>query len=123
MRILFIGDVFADVGRRVLSERLAPLIREHGVDCCIANAENAAGGHGLTSNLVRKLRKYGVDVITGGNHSFSFPDNDASFMDEPFVLRPLNFPPGNVGHGSTLFTLADGRQVGVVQPPGTHLPP
>lgn len=114
MRVLFVGDVFADVGRRVLAERLASLMEEKGVDCCIANGENAAGGHGLTGNLAQKLRKYGVSVITGGNHSFAFPDKDRSFMNEPHILRPLNFPPDNVGHGSTVFTLADGRSLGVV---------
>ena len=114
MKILFIGDVFADIGRRVLAERLAPLITERGIDCCIANGENAAGGHGLTGNLAKKLRKYGVAAITGGNHSFTFPDNDSSFMKEPHILRPLNFPSGNIGHGSTIVTLPDGRTVGIV---------
>jgi 2',3'-cyclic-nucleotide 2'-phosphodiesterase len=114
MRILFIGDVFASIGRRVLSQRLAPLLKERGIDCCIANGENAAGGHGLTGKLVKRLRKYGVSVITGGNHSFNIPDPDRSFMDLPYVLRPLNFPPGNIGHGSTLHTLDDGRTIGVV---------
>ena len=52
MKILFIGDVFADIGRRVLAERLTPLIAERGVDCCIANGENAAGGHGMTGTAV-----------------------------------------------------------------------
>ncbi len=114
MKILFVGDVFADIGRRVLSERLESLIAEQGVDCCIANGENAAGGHGMTGNLARKMRKYGVAAITGGNHSFTFPDNDPSFMNEPHILRPLNYPPGNIGHGSTLLTLPDGRTVGIV---------
>lgn len=114
MNILFVGDVFADIGRRVLAERLAPLIAERGIDCCIANGENAAGGHGLTGNVAKKLRTFGVNAITGGNHSFTFPDNDPSFMGEPQILRPLNFPPGNVGHGSAVITLPDGRMVGIV---------
>ncbi|MBN1128456.1 MAG: TIGR00282 family metallophosphoesterase [Chitinispirillaceae bacterium] len=114
MRILFVGDIFATIGRRVLSERLAALMAERQIDCCIANGENAAGGHGLTGRLANKLRKYGVHLITGGNHSFSIPDNDRSFMDLPWVLRPLNFPPGNIGHGSTLYTLDDGKTIGVV---------
>jgi 2',3'-cyclic-nucleotide 2'-phosphodiesterase len=114
MRILFIGDVFADTGRRVLADKLEALIRERRVDCCIANAENTAGGRGLTANLAKKLRKYGVDIITGGNHSFTIPDNDSSFMNEPYILRPLNYPPGNIGHGSALITLDNGQRIGVV---------
>jgi len=114
MKILFIGDIFGNVGRRVLAERLPAIAREHSVDVCIGNGENVSGGRGMTKNLFRKLRKYGLDVITGGNHSFSVDDNDYSFMEEPISLRPLNFPPANLGHGSTLFTLTDGRSIGVV---------
>jgi metallophosphoesterase (TIGR00282 family) len=114
MKILFIGDIFGNVGRRVLAERLPGLVCEHGIDVCVGNGENISGGRGMTKNLFRKLRKYGLDVVTGGNHSFSVDDKDYSFMEEPVSLRPLNFPPANLGHGSTLFTLSDGRSVGVV---------
>jgi metallophosphoesterase (TIGR00282 family) len=114
MRILFIGDIFGNMGRRVLAERLPSLIQEKNIELCIANAENMAGGRGLTGNLFKKLKKYGVNVITGGNHSFSFPDFDSSFMNIPEVLRPLNYPSGNVGHGTTIYTLENGKMVGVV---------
>ncbi|NLW29975.1 MAG: TIGR00282 family metallophosphoesterase [Fibrobacter sp.] len=114
MRILFIGDIFGNTGRRVLAQRLQSLIKENSIDVCIANGENAAGGRGLTSNIFKKLRKYGVHIVTGGNHSFSIPDNEYSFLDTPTVLRPLNYPPGNIGHGSTVFELGDGRTIGVI---------
>jgi metallophosphoesterase (TIGR00282 family) len=114
MKILFIGDIFGNIGRRVLAERLPGLALEHGADVRVGNGENVSGGRGMTKNLFRKLRKYGLNVITGGNHSFSVADNDYSFMSEPISLRPLNFPPSNLGHGSTLFTLPDGRSIGVV---------
>ena len=114
MKILFISDIFGNAGRRILSERLPSLIKENSVDVCIGNGENAAGGRGLTGNLFKKFRKYGFNVITGGNHSFSIPDNDLSFMENPHVLRPHNFPPGNIGKGSTIFELADGRKIGVL---------
>ena len=114
MKILFIGDIFGDLGRRVLSARLASIIEARKIDLCIANGENTAGGRGLTSNIVKKLRKYGVSVVTGGNHSFTIPDNDLSVMELPFVLRPLNFPPQNIGHGSTLHVLDNSLRVGIV---------
>ena len=114
MRVLFIGDIFGNLGRRILAERLKKIVEEKGIDLCIGNGENVAGGRGLTGNLAKKLRKYGVNVITGGNHSFSIPDNDITFMDEPWVLRPHNFPPGNIGRGFTVFTLPDGRKAGVI---------
>ncbi|MDR2693730.1 MAG: TIGR00282 family metallophosphoesterase [Chitinispirillales bacterium] len=118
MKILFIGDIFGNVGRRVLAERLPDLAREHAVDVCVGNGENVSGGRGMTKNLFRKLRKYGIDVVTGGNHSFSVDDNDYSFMNEPVSLRPLNYPEGNLGHGITVFTLEDGRRLGVVNAMG-----
>jgi 2',3'-cyclic-nucleotide 2'-phosphodiesterase len=114
MRILFIGDIFGSIGRRVLADRLPSLLSDNAVDVCIANAENAAGGRGLTGNIFKKLRKYGVEVATGGNHSFSIPDTAYRFMEQPNVLRPLNYPPGNIGSGSTLFTLEDGRKLGII---------
>jgi metallophosphoesterase (TIGR00282 family) len=114
MRILFIGDIFGNVGRRILASRLSAIIAENSIDVCVGNGENVSGGRGMTKNLFRKLRKYGLNVITGGNHSFSVDDKDYSFMDEPAVLRPLNYPPKNLGHGSTIFTLSDGRNIGVI---------
>ena len=114
MKILFIGDIFGNTGRRVLAERLPSLIKEQHIDLCVGNGENAAGGRGLTFNLYKKLRKYGVQIVTGGNHSFSIPDNDIKFMDTAEVLRPLNYPPGNFGRGSLIHELEDGRKVGVV---------
>ncbi len=114
MRILFIGDIFGSVGRRVLAERLPSIITERGIELCIANAENAAGGRGCTVNILNKLRKYGVQVVTGGNHSFANKDLYNAFSTDTALLRPLNYPPGNVGSGAALYTLQDGRKAGIV---------
>ena len=65
MRILFIGDVFGSIGRRVLAENLKDIIAEYKTDICIANGENAAGGKGVTLNIYKKLRRYGVDHFAG----------------------------------------------------------
>jgi hypothetical protein len=114
MRILFCGDVFGNLGRRILAERLPSLLVEKAIDVCIANAENAAGGKGLTHNIYRKLLKYGVQVVTGGNHSFANQDCFKDLQSESNLLRPLNFPEGNIGKGTTIFELIDGRKIGVV---------
>jgi 2',3'-cyclic-nucleotide 2'-phosphodiesterase len=103
MNILFIGDVFGTVGRHVLVHRLPSLLEENKIDLCIANGENAAGGTGITGNIFKKLRKYGVHAVTGGNHSFTYAESEAKEFAYPELLRPANFPPGNIGHGSTLF--------------------
>ncbi len=114
MRIFFVGDVFGNLGKRVLAHRLPSFLAEHAIDVCIANGENAAGGKGITHNLIGKFRKFGVNVITGGNHSFANIDAFDDFAKDPFVLRPHNFPPGNIGKGIALYSLPDGRAIGIV---------
>lgn len=114
MNILFVGDVFGSIGRRVLAERLDSLKMEHSIDLCIANGENSAGGIGITVNTAKKLRKYGVDIITGGNHSFAHTDKESELGELDWLLRPLNVPPGNPGKGYLIHTLPDGRMVGVL---------
>ncbi|MBD3419756.1 MAG: metallophosphoesterase [Chitinivibrionales bacterium] len=112
MKILFIGDVFGNTGRRILSQFLGSLRSEHTIDICIANGENAAGGKGLTGNLYKKLRSHGVDVLTGGNHSFT-SDNALDNQSWP-VLRPFNFPPGNIGRGHIILQIEGGRQIAIL---------
>jgi 2',3'-cyclic-nucleotide 2'-phosphodiesterase len=114
MRILFIGDVFGNLGKRVLAERLPSLLKEHSVEVCIANGENVAGGNGLTHNLICKLRKFGVNIITGGNHSFANADAFDDFINDPYVLRPHNFPPGNIGKGTAVYSLPNGQSLGIL---------
>lgn len=114
MRILFIGDIFGTVGRHILLRRLDSLRRECEADVCIGNGENVAGGVGITGNLVRKLHHYGIEVITGGNHSFTHVNSDRMLFDSPHHIRPLNYPPGNPGFGTTVYELPDGRRVGVI---------
>ncbi len=114
MRILFIGDVFGDIGRRVLAEHLPSINDEYKPDVVIANGENCAGGRGITINYAKKLRKYGVDIITGGNHSNAqmeiFEDEEMNVK----VLRPSNISGMKRGKGHTIFTLSDGRTLGVL---------
>jgi hypothetical protein len=108
MKILFIGDIFGNTGKRVLAQRREKLLEERSIDVCIA------GGKGITHNLLKKLYKFGVNVITGGNHSLACPDSYDDYGSDPFLLRPYNLPPGNIGKGTAIFTLADGRKIGVV---------
>lgn len=107
MRILFIGDIFGRPGRTIVREQLAALVKEHSVDLCIANGENAAGGFGITPQIVEEFFDLGIDVITTGNHVWDKRElvdyfNDA--VDEPYsparrVLRPANYPAGTPGVG------------------------
>jgi 2',3'-cyclic-nucleotide 2'-phosphodiesterase len=114
MRVLCVCDVFGSVGRRVLAHRLVSLRKERNIDVCIANGENAAGGIGITDNVRGKLLKYGVDIITGGNHSFAHIGTEPELYTREFLLRPHNMPPGNPGTGVCSLRLDDGRVISVL---------
>ena len=102
MNILFIGDIFASGGRGIVAENLNRLISEHRIDLAIANAENSAGGFGITPLIAEELLSLGLDVLTGGNHSFDKREIHDYFDHQPRLLRPANYPPGLPGSG--LFT-------------------
>ncbi|OGJ93099.1 MAG: hypothetical protein A2350_04465 [Candidatus Raymondbacteria bacterium RifOxyB12_full_50_8] len=87
---------------------------EYAIDVCVANGENCSGGRGITKNLITKLRRFGVNVVTSGNHIWDNKDGVEAFATEPFLLRPLNYPAGNPGCGSCMYTLEDGRTIGVI---------
>jgi metallophosphoesterase (TIGR00282 family) len=107
LQILFIGDIFGRPGRNVVREHLAPLLKEHAVDLCIANGENAAGGFGLTPAIAEEFFDLGIDVITTGNHVWDKRELVEYFnaaVNEPYsparrVLRPANYPLGTPGVG------------------------
>ncbi|MBR5134793.1 MAG: TIGR00282 family metallophosphoesterase [Clostridia bacterium] len=102
MRILCIGDVVASVGCQKLAERLPAIKRQYHVDVCIVNGENAADGNGLTPTAFRMLMDSGADVVTGGNHSFRRREMYDLYDENPFVLRPANFPSSVPGHGACM---------------------
>lgn len=99
MKILFIGDIFASGGRGIVAENLNRLISEHKIDLAIANAENSAGGFGITPLIAEELLSLGLDVLTGGNHSFDKREIHDYYEHQPRLLRPANYPPGLPGQG------------------------
>jgi 2',3'-cyclic-nucleotide 2'-phosphodiesterase len=113
-RILFCGDLVGSAGRRALLALLPELRERHDPTFVLANAENVAGGFGITPALARELLGGGVDVITLGNHAYRrreiYPYLDA----EPRILRPANYLHGQPGHGHTIVTGDDGVRLAVV---------
>src|SRR6201996_6040474 len=99
MNILFIGDIFASGGRGIVADNLNRLITEHKIDLAIANAENSAGGFGITPLIAEELLSLGLDVLTGGNHSFDKREIQDYFGTQDRLLRPANYPPGLPGQG------------------------
>src|ERR1700761_8018756 len=91
VRILFVGDVVGGLGRRTLLELLPRLRERHAAQFVVVNAENAAGGLGITSKIARELFTAGVDVITLGNHTYRHKEVYPYLDQEPRILRPANF--------------------------------
>ena len=118
MRLLFVGDVHGKPGRRILRERLPRLRSRFGAQLVIANGENAAGGAGINAGVIEEILAAGVDVVTGGNHTWQQRDAYELLDAEPRLLRPLNFPPGTPGRGATVATARNGIRVGVVNAQG-----
>ncbi len=98
-----IGDINGKAGRRAVRELLPIIKKKYDIDFCIANAENAAGGFGLTADISSKLFSYGIDVITMGNHTWDNKELEKFIDSELRILRQLNYPPGNPGCGSVIL--------------------
>ena len=94
MLILVIGDIIGRPGRQAMHEFLPALRQKYALDLVIANAENAAGGFGLTPEIARELLGAGVDVLTSGNHIWAQKEIIPCLDSEMPVLRPLNYPQG-----------------------------
>lgn len=108
MNILFIGDIFASGGRGIVAENLNSLISELKVDLAIANAENSAGGFGITPLIAEELLALGLDVLTGGNHSFDKREIQDYMGHQPRLLRPANYPDGLPGTGVLIAKARNG---------------
>ncbi len=114
LNLLFIGDVVGRPGRAAVQSRLPDLVERYQIDFTVANAENAAGGLGVTPGVAEELLAARVDVLTTGNHVWRHREFVEFAEHEPRVLRPANFPPGTPGRGSGLFPACDLGTVGVL---------
>ena len=124
VKILFIGDVVGSPGRKAVTELVPVLRARHRLDVVIANGENSAGGSGITPETAADLFAAGVDVITSGDHLWDQKEVSVLLTNEPRFVRPLNYPPGSPGQGSTTHRLSDGRLLAVINLQGrTFMPP
>lgn len=114
LKILFIGDIVGSPGRAAVKAIVGRMRKERGIDAVIANAENSAGGSGITPRTARDLFQSGCDVLTSGDHIWRRPEVIEVLNREMTVLRPANFPKNTPGHGSTVFKTAGGALIGVV---------
>lgn len=113
LRVLCLGDVVGRPGRQILHQKLPSLVKQRNIDLVIANAENIAGGSGITANLFHKIRSYGVDVITLGDHAFRKADIITTLNTSDRIIRPANLSAQAAGSGFTVVTTPAGISVAV----------
>ena len=114
MRVLFVGDIVGAPGRLIVRDRLADVVSQRQIDLVIANGENSASGFGITPRIADELLKDGIDVLTGGNHSWDRKEILEYLPHEPRLLRPANFPEGNPGSGMYVGTAKNGVKFAVL---------
>src|SRR5271165_66141 len=92
MNIRFIGDIFGSPGRRIVADHLQDIAKTNAIDLVIANAENSAGGFGITPAIAEDLLALGIDVLTSGNHVWDKREIFDYLSRQPRLLRPANYP-------------------------------
>jgi hypothetical protein len=112
MKILFIGDIVGKPGREAVKNLLPGLVDDEGIELVIANAENVAGGSGVTFKSANELFNCGVDVLTSGDHIFKRKEV-SEIIDHPYLLRPANLPPQALGKGYCIIE-KKGVKIGVI---------
>ncbi len=117
LRLLFLGDIVGEPGRRAVVDTLPWFKQERGVDFVIVNGENSAGGRGITPKISIDLLRSGVAVITSGDHIWDQREIASYLPTEPRLLRPLNYPAGTIGFGSVVLETNKGK-VGVINVQG-----
>jgi len=112
LRVLYFADIVGRPGRSILKYHLEKIKRDFDIDFVIANGENASHGFGLTKKNAKELFNIGIDLLTGGNHSFDKKEI-AELMDEKNILRPLNYPEVMPGSGVGVYDV-DGEKLVVI---------
>lgn len=114
MNLLMIGDIVGKPGRKIVKEMTKELIKHYGVDVVVANGENAAGGNGITKEIMMELLESGVDFLTLGNHVWDKKEI-LSFIDETDkLIRPANYPAGTPGKGYSIIETKSKEKLAVI---------
>ena len=104
VNVLMVGDISGEAGMGALFLSLSSLVKKTGADFVVVNGENASGGFGLTVDDYMKIRSYGADVVTSGNHIWQKSEILPQLEGDSVLLRPLNYPRGVPGHGVCTVT-------------------
>lgn len=114
LNVLFIGDIVGKSGRQIVKSLLPRVIEQYEIEFVIANAENAAGGFGITEKVAQELFSYGIDLITTGNHVWDKKEAIPYIAKESRILRPLNYPAGVPGFGSIVTKTRKNNTIAVI---------
>lgn len=122
MKILFVGDIFGSPGRKIVRDHIHHLVEENSIELVVMNAENSAGGFGVTPSIAEELFELGADVLTTGNHvwdkkeivEFFKSDNGNAHSMAKRLLRPANYPAGTPGTGAYEGTTHSGVPYAVI---------
>lgn len=117
LKILFLGDVVGEPGRKAVIETVPVFKKEQDIDFVVANGENAAAGRGITPKLTIDLLRAGISVITTGDHVWDQKEIIPYIDTEPRLLRPINYPDKTPGQGSIILETAKGK-IGVINVQG-----
>lgn len=114
IKVLFIGDIVGRPGLEIVTKLLSSFRQKNKIDFCIANGENGCEGKGLTQKIAYRYFNLGIDVITSGNHIWANNNINDLLKTDKRILRPLNYPDGNIGGGSTIIELESKLKIGVI---------
>jgi metallophosphoesterase (TIGR00282 family) len=114
VKLLFIGDIFGSAGRKIVGDHVADIRASQNIDVVIANCENSAAGFGVTPGVAEELFRYGIDVMTSGNHIWDKKDIFDYIGRAPRLLRPANYPPGVPGNGLYIHETPSGVKCAVI---------
>ena len=114
MNILFIADIVGEEVLDIIFDVLPRLKNTHKIDFIIANVENLDKGKGIVPRQIDRMKKQGIDCLTSGNHIWDPRKKDVLIANAGYLLRPLNYPEGNIGVGSTLITSKSGQKIGII---------
>lgn len=112
--IVFIADIVGKPGLTATANSMNKVIDTYEPDLIIANGENSAAGKGLTEKIAYQIFDLGINIITSGNHIWNKNKVYPLLDSNPFILRPLNYPPHVPGHGSCIYEFDSKRKLAVV---------
>jgi metallophosphoesterase (TIGR00282 family) len=114
MNLLFIADIVGEEILDIILDILPRIKNLYKIECTIANVENVDKGKGIRSKQIEKLKAAGIDCMTSGNHIWDPRKKDVLVQYAGYILRPLNYPDGNIGVGSTILKLSNQLKVGII---------